>query len=77
MTAIGDVVLIRDDVEMHRPPRRYVVEAITAVDVKLSVLAKDVCAPGTCAREFCDHASGGSWFGQSVIATPVAQDPLW
>lgn len=69
---VGDVVYLRPDVEMHRPPRRYVVEAVNGPDVRLSVLADDVC--GYCAA--VDGLDAG-WFNAGVIGTPELQGALW
>lgn len=69
MTAVGDVVLLRADVEMHRPPRRYLVEAIQGSSVNLS--PADVC---DCHYRQHDH---GCWIGASAIASLVMQDSLW
>lgn len=69
---VGDVVRLRPDVEMHRPPRRHRVLAVNQQGICLAVLAEDLCS-----CRYCDSVreggNTGGWYGISVVDQPDPQ----
>lgn len=81
--AVGDVVLLRGDIERHRPPRRLRVDELQGSDVRASWVTADLddCPFCQSIREDQvrndDGTYSAGWWGVSAIAAPIEQGALW